>query len=397
MSSNLTTRPLVVPRSESPQSKWALRRDIPLAILAWVAVSYIILIAANRIVRTLLLLVLATLLAYALAPAVRFLQRYIPRVFAILIVYLLVLGAVSFLLYLIANTAVQQVSSLAKYITALLTPGTNGQLSPLEQTLRSFNISQEQISTARTQIISYVEGFAGSIVPLLTSFFDVVLNTILVAVISIYLLIDGSRAARWIRRNAPRPARASFLLDTLQGVVGGYIRGQLLLCTLIGILVGGVTFLFHVPYALLLGILAFVLEFIPIIGTLISGAICVLLALTQGWLIAVGVLISFVVIHIIEGDVVGPRVVGQAIGLHPVISLAALIAGSELFGIWGALFASPIAGVLQVIITEIWKQWRASHPEQFERASQQIADTVEQTVTSQTDQSTQADHPLHVE
>lgn len=397
MSSNLTTRPLVVPRSESPQSKWALRRDIPLAILAWVAVSYIILIAANRIVRTLLLLVLATLLAYALAPAVRFLQRYIPRVFAILIVYLLVLGAVSFLLYLIANTAVQQVSSLAKYITALLTPGTNGQLSPLEQTLRSFNISQEQISTARTQIISYVEGFAGSIVPLLTSFFDVVLNTILVAVISIYLLIDGSRAARWIRRNAPRPARASFLLDTLQGVVGGYIRGQLLLCTLIGILVGGVTFLFHVPYALLLGILAFVLEFIPIIGTLISGAICVLLALTQGWLIAVGVLISFVVIHIIEGDVVGPRVVGQAIGLHPVISLAALIAGSELFGIWGALFASPIAGVLQVIITEIWKQWRASHPEQFERASQQIADTVEQTVTSQTDQSTQADHPLHIE
>lgn len=387
MSSDLKTRPLVVPRSESPQSKWALRRDIPLAILAWIAVAYIILVAAGHIVRTLLLLILAALLAYALTPAVRFLQRYIPRVFAILIVYLLVLGAVSFLLYLIANTAIQQVSSLAKNITTLLTPGANGQLSPIEQTLRSFNISQDQISTARNQIISYIEGFAGSVVPLLTSLFDVVLDTILIAVISIYLLLDGARLARWIRRNAPRPARASFLLDTLQRVVGGYIRGQLLLCLLIGVLVGGVCFLFHVPYALLLGILAFVLEFIPIIGTLISGAICVLLALTQGWLIAVGVLVCFIVIHVIEGDVVGPRIVGQAIGLHPVVSLAALIAGGELFGIWGALFASPIAGVLQVIVTEIWRQWRTTHPEQFEQASQKVTDTVEHTVATQNDHS----------
>ena len=383
MSTNFKTRPLVVPRSTSAQAKWALRRDVPLAILAWVAVAYIIMVAAGHIVRTLLLLTLAALLAYALTPAVRFLQQYIPRLFAILIVYLLVLGAISLLLYLIANTAIQQVGSLAKYITALLTPGANGQLSPLEQTLRSFNISQDQITVARNQIISYIEGFAGSVVPLLTSLFDVVLDVVLIAVISIYLLLDGSRAARWIRRNAPQPARASFLLDTLQSVVGGYIRGQLLLCTLIGVLVGGVCFLFHVPYALLLGILAFVLEFIPIIGTLVSGAICILLALTQGWLIAVGVLICFVVIHIIEGDVVGPRIVGQAIGLHPVISLAALIAGGELFGIWGALFASPIAGVLQVLIIEIWKQWRASHPEQFEHAQEIVADTLETATTPQ--------------
>jgi predicted PurR-regulated permease PerM len=123
--------------------------------------------------------------------------------------------------------------------------------------------------------------------------------------------------------------------------------------------------LFHVPYALLLGVLAFLLEFIPIIGTLVSGAICVLLALTQGWLIAVLVLGYFVVVHIIEGDVVGPRIVGKAIGLHPVVSLAALIAGSELFGIVGALLASPIAGVLQALIIALWAEWRTNHPDEF--------------------------------
>src|SRR5438105_4486058 len=106
-------------------------------------------------------------------------------------------------------------------------------------------------------------------------------------------------------------SRVRFFLSTLQRIVGGYIRGQLLLCSLIGVLVGiGMTVL-GVPYALLLGVLAFVLEFIPVLGTLVSGAICVLLALTKGWLIAVIVLIYFIVVHIIEGDVVGPRLVGK--------------------------------------------------------------------------------------
>jgi predicted PurR-regulated permease PerM len=125
---------------------------------------------------------------------------------------------------------------------------------------------------------------------------------------------------------------------------------------------------FHVPYALLLGILAFILEFIPVLGTLISGAICTLLALTIGWGVALLVLGYFTIVHIIEGDIIGPRIVGKAVGLHPVVSLAALIAGSELFGIWGALFASPVAGVLQAVLIAFWVQWREMHPHHFENS-----------------------------
>src|SRR5205085_2699639 len=135
------------------------------------------------------------------------------------------------------------------------------------------------------------------------------------------------------------------------------------------------------PYALLLGVLAFILEFIPVLGTLISGAICVLLALTQGWVVAIIVLAYFVFVHIIEGDVVGPRIVGKAIGLHPVISIAALIAGSELFGIWGALLASPVAGLLQALVVALWTDWRQTHPEHFEQAKQQVADKVDESLT----------------
>ena len=139
-----------------------------------------------------------------------------------------------------------------------------------------------------------------------------------------------------------------------------------------------------VPFALLLGVLAFVLEFIPVLGTLVSGAICVLLALTKGWIFAVIVLAYFVIVHVIEGDVVGPRIVGKAIGLHPVVSLAALIAGAELFGIVGALFASPVAGVLQALLVAIWMQWRSAHPRDFQSAQGGIAEKAEEIVADPT-------------
>jgi predicted PurR-regulated permease PerM len=79
-----------------------------------------------------------------------------------------------------------------------------------------------------------------------------------------------------------------------------------------------------------------------------------------------------VVIHVIESELVGPRIVGKAIGLHPVVSLLALFAGAELFGIWGALFASPLAGVLQSIIVAFWREWREQHPEQFQRIQKEL-------------------------
>lgn len=387
MSANTT--PLVVPRAEpdsadadkvSDRSKWKLRRDIPIAILAWTAVAYVIFMAAGHISRTILLLAIAALLAYALAPGVKLLQRYMPRFLAILIVYLVVLVVLGLLLYLIVNTAIEQVGQLSNTIRALLTPSKPGHPTPLEQTLYSVGFSPQQITNARNQLIGYSEGLASSALPIITSVLDVILDIVLVAVISIYLLIDGSRIVRWVRRNAPRPERATFVLDTLQRIVGGYIRGQLLLCALIGVLVGGVTYAFGVPYALLLGVLAFVLESIPIIGTLISGAICVLLALTRGWPTALGVLIAFCIIHVIEGDVVGPRIVGKAVGLHPVVSLAALVAGGELFGIWGALFASPVAGVIQTFLVALWDQWRKTHPEEFARAKEQTKEQIDKSL-----------------
>jgi predicted PurR-regulated permease PerM len=330
------------------------------------------------VIQTLFLLTMAALLAYSLAPVVKFLERVMPRFLAILIVYLLVLGALSALLSLIVRTAIVQFVSLSSYVRFLLTPGENAQFTPLEQLLQSFGISQSQIASARDHVVASIEGFAGSIVSLLTSLVGAIPDVILVAVLSIYLLADGSRMFVWLRGNIPVPqqGRMKFLLDTLQRVVGGYIRGQLLLCGLVGLLVGVGMQIIGVPFALLLGVLAFVLEFIPVLGTLVSSAICVLLALTKGWLIAVIVLVYFVVVHVLEGDVIGPRIVGKTIGLHPVVSL---IAGAELFGIPGALLASPVAGVLQAVLIALWVEWHQTHPKEFQSTKDDVIEGAKET------------------
>jgi predicted PurR-regulated permease PerM len=254
-----------------------------------------------------------------------------------------------------------------------------GHPSQLQQILARFGISQTQFDAVRNQAISYIEGFAGNLVPLVTGLLSGIVDFILVAVLSIYLISSGSRVAAWLRTNMPdhQRGRMRFLLDTLQRVVGGYVRGQLIMCGLIGVLVGVGMYVIGVPFALLLGVLAFVLEFIPVLGTLTSGAICVLLALTRGWLIALIVLAYFIGVHIIEGDVVGPRIIGKTIGLHPIISIAALLAGAELFGIPGALLASPVAGVIQAFLIAIWTEWRDTHPKEFKKAQEEASQKAE--------------------
>jgi predicted PurR-regulated permease PerM len=248
----------------------------------------------------------------------------------------------------------------------LTAPATGGD-SPLVQRLERLGIPKSLIQSAGQQLLAQTQSLATSVVPLLESVFNTVLDLILVVVLSVYMLVDGQRVALWLRTSAPVKVRpnVNFFLGTLQRVVGGYIRGQLILSSLVGVLVGVGMGVFRLPYALLLGVLAFVLEFIPIIGVFISGAACVLVALTQGWLLALIVLGYFVFVHVIEGDVVGPRVVGKAVGVHPAVSIVALIAGADLFGIWGALFASPIAGIVQAILAEFWRDWQEVHANQF--------------------------------
>lgn len=346
---------------------WAERRDrmvVALGITAFVIFGAWL---AGHIARALILLVVAALLAYALAPAVRALRRFMPRGLALAVVYLVLVAILVGIGYLVVSTTIQQLTALIPQLKTFVSAGPHGQPSPLLQTLHRLGLTQQQIDAAQQQLTTQLEGVAHSVVPFIEGVVNSTLDLVLVLVISVYLLIDGERVAEWLHTRTPleTQGRISGFMDTLQRVVGGYIRGQLIMSTFIGVLVGVGMAILRVPDPMLLGVLAFILEFIPVLGTLVSGIVCIGLAMTQGWLTAVLVLIYFVVVHILEGDVVGPRVLGRAVGLHPAVSLVALIAGGELYGILGALFAAPVAGLAQAVIRDIYMKWRKTHPADF--------------------------------
>lgn len=354
-------------REAQHAARWARRRDIPIAILAWLVLAGLLIWASSYIIPSLLVVVVAALLAFALTPAVKLLQNFMPRLLAVVIVYLVVLIVIGLLLYEVIHTTIDQVSALANNLQELLKG--QQQLTPVIQFFSRFGISADQLESWGGLIKTQASNVVVGALPFISGIADFMLNVIIVAVLSIYLLLDGERAIGWLRRNAPimQRERLRFLLDTLNRVIGGYIRGQLILSSIVGVLVGVFTTLIGVPYGVLLGVLAFILEFVPIVGTILSGVLCVLLALSKGWLIALLVLIYFVGIHILEGDILAPRIMGKAVGVHPAVSLFALLAGAQLFGIWGAILGSPIAGVTQAVLVTVWSNWRANHPEQFPR------------------------------
>jgi predicted PurR-regulated permease PerM len=353
--------------------RWIDARDRGLAILIWVAIIFIVFWLLSHIVSTLLLLALSAVFAYALNPVVNFLDRRLPRWLAIVVVYVLAIAILGGMLFLVLNTLITQVQTFAQNLPDLLKPGTPDHPSIFVQILKPLGVTEADVDSVRNQVIAWAESNVGQItsqvVPFLTGVASVLVDLILVLVLSIYLVIDGPRLVRSLRASTPtrQRSRTLFILETLQRTVGGYIQGELLMAVLLGVLVGVGMFLFGLPYSLLLGVLAAFFEFVPILGTLVSGAACVLIALLAvNWLIAVFVLIYFVAVHILEGDILGPRIIGRALGLHPVVAIVALLAGTELFGIWGALFAAPVAGLIQRVLVTLWKDWRTLHPEAFQ-------------------------------
>jgi len=243
----------------------------------------------------------------------------------------------------------------------------NSQVQPILDALQRVGISQDQLKAFGRQLLGQLQGVLTNVLPVVSNVFTVLLNTFLAAMLSIYFLFTGPKITQWLRQRTPLRQRdqINFLLDTTQRVVGGYIRGTVTLALVFSVLAGIGVALIGVPYAFLLAIFSFVLEFVPFLGVYISGAAIVLLALTQGWTTGLLALGLFVLLQNLENNVLSPRIVGGAVGINPIVNIFAVIAGTSLFGLAGAFFAAPAAGFVQALLQALWSWWKTSHPDQF--------------------------------
>ncbi len=345
---------------------WERVRDILISILCvgvmlWAAWSIM-----GLFVHAVVLLLLAMAVSFLVTPAVDFIGRYIPRLLAALLVYAVVLAILGGLCYALIFSLIQQVNyfsqNLPGYVQNLPTTYANTQQWLIQQGIPHDTIDAT-INSITQQANALAASLANNLVSIIFVVTDAIINVLLVVVLSFYLVLDGKRIRNSIVSIAPKRSMKHVLLfeDALNRVVGNYIRGQLTLAAIIGILAGlGCYMLGLNNFALIIGVLAFLFETIPMVGPALASipAILISLLLPAPFPRSYEILVYFIVIQMIESNILGPRIVGHAVGLHPVASILALIVGAQLFGAFGALLATPIVAAFWVVITSLYRSVR---------------------------------------
>ena len=190
--------------------------------------------------------------------------------------------------------------------------------------------------------------------------FGGVVSAVTVLILSIYMLLEGPVIKQGFLQLFPRQhrRRVEMVLQHVGLKFGGWLRGQLFLGLVIGVAAGLGTWILGLPYPFLLGLAAGITELIPMVGPVLGAVPAVLVALFLPTWRLLAVIVLFTLIQQAENHLLVPRVMKQAVGLSPLLTIVAIMIGAKLMGILGALLAVPIAAALQVIVGEIVRTFR---------------------------------------
>lgn len=359
------------------QVNWQRRRDILICVICIGIVLWTAWILLNQFIEAVLLLLLAMAVAFLITPVVNHMEKQgkAPRLLATILAYVVVFAFIGAFAYIIIFSLADQVAGFTATISlfAANIPQNYGNFLAFLQ--KQAGIPADSITTVTSQIQSQLSAFAQAAAYNAVSTVFLVTNTFLdfliVAVLSFYLTLDGKRIRSNILSIVPQRGMKHALLfeDALNRVVGNYIRGQLILAFIVGVMVAIVCVITGLPqFAVIFGVLGFLFETIPMIGPGLASVAPILASLLlpdpfPRTIIVVG---CFVIIQALESNVLGPRIVGHAVGLHPVASIMALLVFAKLFGTAfgpfggavGALVATPLVAAVWVVIASIYRSAR---------------------------------------
>jgi predicted PurR-regulated permease PerM len=308
----------------------------------------------------LLVLYVAVLFAVGFSPAVRWLEqrlagRRIPRWAAILVLYLGFLAAVTGICLIVLPPLFRQASELQ---TALPSYIDQMQSFLIARGVISHNYTWSELvqqmpspGMALTSVVQAVQGALGVLGALLT-----------VLILPVYLLLESKALQVGLVRLFPRDRRLQMgrVIQDVGVKVSAWVGGQILLSLIIGSTAALGLWLLGVPYFYVLALLAGIGELIPIVGPIIAAVPAVLVALTVSTQTGLFTVIYFTVQQFVENHFLVPRMMERQVGVSPVTVIVALLIGSELMGLVGALLAVPTAAIIQVLFQELRSD--AEHP-----------------------------------
>ncbi len=296
--------------------------------------------------------------ALVLSFPVRFLSRVVPRGVAVAVVVLALLAILVLAAIILVPLAVSQLVSLAEQMPALIEEGYGYSREAVENlaerglldTTPDEAMAQLQRTGAervqdllQTVVTRAFDTLSGTVAGVFTT-----LSTILIAA---YLLVDGERFRNGIIRMFPVQYRDDILVlwTDVVHALSRYLSGLLVSLTFQGITSTVVLTLLGVPYAILLGIWTTLGAIVPYIGSYIGGIPSTIIAFTVSPTVGVLTALTYVVMNFVDGNLIAPRVQGQAIRVPPLMIFLAVIGGGQIAGIWGALMAVPMLAVARVV------------------------------------------------
>jgi predicted PurR-regulated permease PerM len=297
------------------------------------------------------LLFLAFIIAAAMRPTVDNLAgRGLPRAAGIGLHYLVFVGLVAGFLWAVVPRAIDQVNEAVGSL-----PQTRSDLG--EQAEQSTGIRHDILVGIQRRLEDLPSGerLVDPALEVTLTVFEVALGIFFVLACAAYWIFERDRAEDLVCSLLPRPARKK-VRDTwnlIDAKLGAYVRGQAVLILLVGTTLSLAFWAIGVPYWLLIGAFAGVVELIPVIGPLAAGALAVGVGLTVSWETALAAGLAVLVVRLIEDYLVIPRVLGDAVGLTPLVVLVAVTACGLLFGGFAVILAIPFAAVIATLVDVI--------------------------------------------
>lgn len=316
-----------------------------------------------------MLLVASVIIAAAVEPATRWFLRFkIPRLPAVIIVYLIGLSALAGMFYFFVPPLVKQIVSFIQSIPLYI-----DQINILNPGTQQAIFGQLTQSMSLDDLLGRVQGVAqnvtGGLLQALSSIFGGILSFVLVLVISFYLSAQDRGVENFLKLVSPIKSQKYVisLWSRAQVKIGHWLQGQLLLGLIIGVLVYIGLLIIGVPNPLLLAVIAGLFELIPVFGPILAAIPAVLIGLTIDPTVALLVIGLYVIVQQFENYLIQPMVVQKVVGISPLIAIIALIVGAQLAGLLGIILSIPIAAIVMEFVSDIQKE---KHVEKMQANSQ---------------------------
>jgi predicted PurR-regulated permease PerM len=327
--------------------------------LMWMASAVL-----DRVHNTMIVIVFAILFAYFVYPPVKWLaRRKVPVALGALIVYavlaIIVLGAIAWLTPAVA----QQGTDLAQNFPHIVASAQHQISDPVDSPLlaRLPQAVRVQIAAnagkAGALAAGVAAGFGTHALGILSGTTAAIIDIFLVLGLTALVLGDLARIQSFGIRIVPRsyrPATIAFMED-VDKVIGGFVRGQVLLALAVGIAGTIVLLAVGVPYAILLGLLSGIISIVPMVGPIIAALLVLVISFfTIGLIKFIVIAALYAIILAVQQNVLSPMVVSKSVGVTPLVVFVALLLGSEAYGVLGALLSIPIAGIARVAVERLF-------------------------------------------